>query len=612
MAIKTRKLTKEELNRLKALPQRAERWLEGGIYPLVGLTTGNPFSQPPRLIVWVDGDRQWLYCQLVRPGETKDDGQANLIEALLTIIAAPQADEPTLPGQIKVNEESLAEGVGRLLAPVKIEVQFEAQPPILTDLFSRLAEIIGPLAPTSLTEPFTAELAAQPELLTELFRAVGGLWRTYPPGAVSDRWPVEIKTGSNDTYSVVGTFYASLRERYERPAGIVFYPSLATFQQDQPQWEDPASPTNTELEEVLSRLETIEPKLTELFLPDELSLIATYLRTKDQPVYYADCLKLYFDRAEEIAPDYLKWLSAHKLRYASRQAVPVLVRQLADGSQRSLNETEVRELTTALAGLGYFFYFEGRWFGAFHLADATKNHPVKVMGGKYLHSDQAALATAWAEVTFPPAGTPIEANDTVGFELSPLFQRPGVGVEREPNPLVIERNPLIGWLEIELNEEEEPPDPPTPLGPRLLYTLQVRLAWLPNIWRRIEIRGDQTLVDLHHIIQEAFGWDDDHLYSFFLSGQRWDRRSEYVSPWADDGRSAALYRLESLHLRPGLEFLYLFDYGDELQHLIKVEAVRLGGVLPGQDYPRITFTQGQNVPQYPNWSDEDDEDSEEL
>jgi len=40
----------------------------------------------------------------------------------------------------------------------------------------------------------------------------------------------------------------------------------------------------------------------------------------------------------------------------------------------------------------------------------------------------------------------------------------------------------------------------------------------------------QTLVTLHKAIQRAFVWYDDHLYSFFLSGRKWDRDSEYTKP----------------------------------------------------------------------------------
>jgi hypothetical protein len=58
-------------------------------------------------------------------------------------------------------------------------------------------------------------------------------------------------------------------------------------------------------------------------------------------------------------------------------------------------------------------------------------------------------------------------------------------------------------------------------------------VWLPpkkSAWRKLELRDDHTLTTLHRAIQSAFDFDDDHLYSFFLSGKAWDRNSEYSLP----------------------------------------------------------------------------------
>jgi PIN domain/Plasmid pRiA4b ORF-3-like protein len=49
-----------------------------------------------------------------------------------------------------------------------------------------------------------------------------------------------------------------------------------------------------------------------------------------------------------------------------------------------------------------------------------------------------------------------------------------------------------------------------------------------GIWREIELRADQTLADLGGRIPPAFGFDDDHLWSFFLSGKPWDSASEFA------------------------------------------------------------------------------------
>ncbi len=135
------------------------------------------------------------------------------------------------------------------------------------------------------------------------------------------------------------------------------------------------------------------------------------------------------------------------------------------------------------------------------------------------------------------------------------------------------------------------------LGRSQAYAFRVALRWDREVWRVIEVRGDQTLDDLHGAIQHAFGWDRDHLYAFFLSGKRWDPATEYADPRVEDGRPADQGIIAALGLRPRKRFLYLFDYGDELLH-----DVWLVGVGPADiegRYPRIIKSQGEAPPQYP-------------
>ena len=41
----------------------------------------------------------------------------------------------------------------------------------------------------------------------------------------------------------------------------------------------------------------------------------------------------------------------------------------------------------------------------------------------------------------------------------------------------------------------------------------------PMIWRRILLRSDQTIADLHYTIQIAMGWSDSHLNRFHIHGK---------------------------------------------------------------------------------------------
>jgi hypothetical protein len=138
--------------------------------------------------------------------------------------------------------------------------------------------------------------------------------------------------------------------------------------------------------------------------------------------------------------------------------------------------------------------------------------------------------------------------------------------------------------------------------------LKVTLTWRPDVWRRIEFRGDQTLEDLHDAIQDAFGWDDRHLYAFFMSGQPWDQLTEIARPIDEQDLTptADEVRLADLDFRPGRHFLYVFDFGDDLRHLITFEGTfSLGG--GGEErFPRVVAGEGE-VSQYGDDDEGDDE-----
>jgi len=41
----------------------------------------------------------------------------------------------------------------------------------------------------------------------------------------------------------------------------------------------------------------------------------------------------------------------------------------------------------------------------------------------------------------------------------------------------------------------------------------------PMVWRRILLRSDQTIADLHYSIQVVMGWSDSHLHRFHIHGK---------------------------------------------------------------------------------------------
>lgn len=88
-----------------------------------------------------------------------------------------------------------------------------------------------------------------------------------------------------------------------------------------------------------------------------------------------------------------------------------------------------------------------------------------------------------------------------------------------------------------MQEQRFTPEPP-------VYTFRVRIlgcaaGYAPEnateIQREIEIAANHTLGDLGFAILGAYDFNNDHLWSFFLSGKAWDKTTEYAYHMDDGG-----------------------------------------------------------------------------
>ena len=107
------------------------------------------------------------------------------------------------------------------------------------------------------------------------------------------------------------------------------------------------------------------------------------------------------------------------------------------------------------------------------------------------------------------------------------------------------------------------------------YVFEAELVGFRGVRRVIAVRDDLTLVDLHYALQSAFGWDDDHLYAFWLDGRFWTSSEEHFTRPCAVGdarrpRAAAPRRLDRLGLAEGRQIAYVFDFGDEWRVRLRV------------------------------------------
>jgi hypothetical protein len=114
---------------------------------------------------------------------------------------------------------------------------------------------------------------------------------------------------------------------------------------------------------------------------------------------------------------------------------------------------------------------------------------------------------------------------------------------------------------------------------------------------RLAVLEGQPLTALHDAIQQAFGWYDDHLYSFWLDGSFFGSDEvELTTPdTPDEGVATANVPIAELGLSIGQRLGYVFDFGDDWR--VRVTVRERIAAEPG-DHPRVLERRGIPPPQY--------------
>jgi hypothetical protein len=105
------------------------------------------------------------------------------------------------------------------------------------------------------------------------------------------------------------------------------------------------------------------------------------------------------------------------------------------------------------------------------------------------------------------------------------------------------------------------------------YVFEAELVEYPDVSRRLAVRGDQTLADLHEQLRRAFEWWEDDQYSFALD---------------------STLELQRLGLKAGQEIAYVFGSADEWPVRLRVDEIR-----PAADEKAVVLeARGKAPPQY--------------
>lgn len=125
----------------------------------------------------------------------------------------------------------------------------------------------------------------------------------------------------------------------------------------------------------------------------------------------------------------------------------------------------------------------------------------------------------------------------------------------------------------------------------VIVQIKVKLLGVakPPVWRRLQLRADTRLDQLHEILQATLGWENYHMHMFSFSEEKFgipDRELGF-----SDERQATLGELIDL----GARFRYTYDFGDNWEHEILVED--LLDADPDTHYPVLVAAKGACPPE---------------
>jgi hypothetical protein len=116
----------------------------------------------------------------------------------------------------------------------------------------------------------------------------------------------------------------------------------------------------------------------------------------------------------------------------------------------------------------------------------------------------------------------------------------------------------------------------------------------PPIWRRVEVPLALTLKSLHDVIQTVMSWESYHLHEFRVGDERYGSPDPEMD-WGTKIRSDKSTRLAALIDKGVTSFFYIYDFGDNWEHTVTIEAVAEAD--PAVEYPRFVAGERRGPPE---------------
>lgn len=237
--------------------------------------------------------------------------------------------------------------------------------------------------------------------------------------------------------------------------------------------------------------------------------------------------------------------------------------------------------------------------------EAVPPDPIEVVlaaDARFTMSDEGkmALATRWEWTRYRepefalglPAAALQEFLEAEGVSTTSKRRQEGVDLLEELQPWLT----AVGYATPDLDEAqvaELRAEFEREISERRQQVYRIRAAYVhrPTTQRVVEARGDNTLAELDAALQDAFRHESDHMSGFYVRAGG-SERPVWLATFNPFGNTeeGTDHELAELGLEVGADWVYVYDFGDWIEHTVTVEAV-----LPpasGVEYPRRVLRPG--------------------
>ncbi len=128
-------------------------------------------------------------------------------------------------------------------------------------------------------------------------------------------------------------------------------------------------------------------------------------------------------------------------------------------------------------------------------------------------------------------------------------------------------------------------------------SIKLSVSLEKGLYKHFLVPAGISFGELHSIILDAFGFDDDHMHEFFLDNIPYSESGQLTKGY-EQNDSSCNYILGD-YLSEGMKFLFLYDFGDDWRFNCKVLSV---SDTPCKD-AIIVKSVGKNPVQYPDYDE---------